>query len=128
MDRAHQPSLYNGIVQTRILEWVAMPSSRESSQPSDRTQISRTAGRFFLPSEPAGKPVNNRTGSLSPFQQILGTQGLNRGLLHCRWILYQLIYQGSQFEIYQVLKRNRAYKHKLNIFNSVQQALINHSI
>ena len=33
------PSVY-GILQARILEWVAMPSSRELSQPRDRTCIS----------------------------------------------------------------------------------------
>ena len=31
----------------RILEWVAMPPFRGSSQPRDRTQVSCTAGRFF---------------------------------------------------------------------------------
>ena len=31
----------------RILEWVARPCSRESSQPRDRTQVSCIAGRFF---------------------------------------------------------------------------------
>ena len=36
-----------GILQARILEWVAMPSSRGSSQPRDRTQVSHIAGRFF---------------------------------------------------------------------------------
>ena len=35
------------ILQTRILEWVAVPFSRGSSQSRDRTQVSRTAGRFF---------------------------------------------------------------------------------
>ena len=35
------------ILQARILEWVAKPSSRESSQPRDRTQVSRITGRFF---------------------------------------------------------------------------------
>ena len=30
----------HGILQARILEWVSMPSSRGSSEPSDRTQIS----------------------------------------------------------------------------------------
>ena len=35
------------ILQARILEWVAMPSSRGSSQPRDQTQISHNAGRFF---------------------------------------------------------------------------------
>ena len=35
------------ILQARILEWVAFSFSRGSSQPRDRTQISRIAGRFF---------------------------------------------------------------------------------
>ena len=34
-------------------------------------------------------------GSLSLLQQIFPTQESNRGLLHCRQILYQLSYQGS---------------------------------
>ena len=36
-----------GILQARTLKWVAFPSSRGSSQPRDRTQVSRIAGRFF---------------------------------------------------------------------------------
>ena len=35
------PSVH-GILQARILEWVAMPSSRGSSQPKDQTQVSCT--------------------------------------------------------------------------------------
>ena len=37
----------HGILQARILEWVAVPFSRGSFQPSDRTQVSRIAGEFF---------------------------------------------------------------------------------
>ena len=37
----------HGILQTRILEWVAFPFSKESFQPSDQTQVSSIAGRFF---------------------------------------------------------------------------------
>ena len=37
----------HGILQARTLEWVAFPFSRGSSQPSDRTQVSHIAGRFF---------------------------------------------------------------------------------
>ena len=39
--------IIHGIFQTRILEWVAVPLSSRSSQPSDRTQISHIAGWFF---------------------------------------------------------------------------------
>ena len=43
------PMVYtvHGILQARILEWVAFPFSRGSSQPKDRTQVSHKAGRFF---------------------------------------------------------------------------------
>ena len=37
----------HGILQARILDWVAIPFSRGSSQPRDWTQVSRMAGRFF---------------------------------------------------------------------------------
>ena len=37
----------HGMLQARILEWVAFPFSRGSSQPRDRTQVSCIAGRFF---------------------------------------------------------------------------------
>ena len=44
---AHQAPLSMGILQARILERIAMPSSRGSSQPRDQTQISLIAGGFF---------------------------------------------------------------------------------
>ena len=36
-----------GILQARILEWVAFPFPQGSSQPKDRTQVSCIASRFF---------------------------------------------------------------------------------
>ena len=48
-----------------------------------------------LPAEPQGKPKNTGVSSLFILQQIFPTQESNRGLLYCRWILYQLSYQGS---------------------------------
>ena len=39
---------------------------------------------------------NTGAGSLSLLQGIFPTQGLNPGLPHCRWILYQLRHKGSQ--------------------------------
>ena len=44
---AHQAPLSMGILQAGILEWVAMPSSRASSQSRDRTQVFHIAGGFF---------------------------------------------------------------------------------
>jgi len=37
----------HGILQARILKWVAFPFFRRSSQPRDRTQVSHIVGRFF---------------------------------------------------------------------------------
>ena len=37
----------HGILQARILEWVAIPFSRRSAWPRDQTQVSCIAGRFF---------------------------------------------------------------------------------
>ena len=39
--------IVHGILQARVLEWVAFSFSRRSSQPKDRIQVSRTAGGFF---------------------------------------------------------------------------------
>ena len=39
--------LVHGILQTRILKWVAFSFSRGSSQPRDQTQVSHIVGRFF---------------------------------------------------------------------------------
>ena len=44
---ACQDPLSMGILQARILEWVALPSSRISSHPRDQTQASHISGRFF---------------------------------------------------------------------------------
>ena len=45
-----------GILQAKILEWVAFPFSRGSSQPRDRTQVSCIA-LDSLPAEPQGKHI-----------------------------------------------------------------------
>ena len=39
--------IVHGILQAKILEWVAFPFSRASSQAKDRTQLSHITGRFF---------------------------------------------------------------------------------
>ena len=57
----------HGILQARILVWVAMSSSRGSSQSRDQTCISCIAGRFFT-AEQSGKP--NSTKEMMPKQQI----------------------------------------------------------
>ena len=48
MDCSLPGSSVRGILQARILELVAIPFSRRSSQSRDQTQFSSTAGRFFI--------------------------------------------------------------------------------
>ena len=47
MDRGAWWAIVHGILQARILEWEAVPFSKGSSQPRDRTWVSCRAGRFF---------------------------------------------------------------------------------
>ena len=47
MDCSLPGSSVHGILQARILEWVAISFSRGSSQPRDKTQVSCIAGSFF---------------------------------------------------------------------------------
>ena len=84
----------HGILQARILEWVAFPFSRGSSQPADQPSSPKFKV-VSLPAEPQGKPKNTGVGSLSFLRSIFPTQGSNPGLPHCRQILYQLSHKGS---------------------------------
>ena len=84
--------IVHGIFQARILEWVAILFSRGSYQPRDQLPALQADS---LPTEPPGMPKNTAVGSLSLLQGIFPTQESNQGLLHCRWILYQLNYQGN---------------------------------
>ena len=45
------------------------------------------------PAEPQGQSKNTGVGSRSLLQGIFLTQESNQGLLHCRWILYQVYWQ-----------------------------------
>ena len=55
MDCSPLDSSVHGILQARILQWVAISFSRESSRPRDRTHVSCIAGRFFT-TEPLRSP------------------------------------------------------------------------
>ena len=76
----------HGILQARILEWVAFPVPRGSSNPGIKPRSPALQGDF-LPAEPQGKPKNTGMGSLSLLQWIFPIQESNQGLLHCRQIL-----------------------------------------
>ena len=60
-----------GILQARILEWVAFPFSRGFFQPEIKSR-SPTLQVDSLPVEPQGKPKNTGAGSLSLLQYVSG--------------------------------------------------------
>ena len=125
MDLGLPSSSFHGIFQARILEWVAISFSRGSSQLRNRTWVSCVVHIFFTnwatrealiqwkwkslncvqvlqPHEqysPWNSPGQNTgVGSHSLLQGIFPTQMSNQGLLHYRWILYQMSHQEcSQF-------------------------------
>ena len=80
----------HGILQAKILEWVAFPFSRGSFQPQYPDLLADS-----LPAEPQEESRYIGMGSVFLLQQIFLTQISNWGLLHCRQILYQLSYQES---------------------------------
>ena len=70
----------HGILQARILEWVAFSSPGDLPNPGIKPR-SPTLQIDSLPAEPQGKPKNTGMGSLSLLQQILLIQESNQGLL-----------------------------------------------
>ena len=98
----------------KILEWVAVPSSRGSSQPRERTQVSHITGGFFT-IWATKKSKNTGVDSLSLLQGIFLIQESTQGLLHCRQILYQLSYQADMrqtaWQVDSELLQNWGYSH-----------------
>ena len=87
----------HGLIQSmefsRPEKWSGKPFPSPGDLPKPASELkSPTLQADSLPAEPQGEPKNT---SWSLLQWIFPTQETNRGLLHCRWILYQLSYQGS---------------------------------
>ena len=68
--------IVHGILQVRILEWVAFPFSRKFPNPGIEPRSSALHAAS-LTAEPPGKPKNTGVGSLSLLQHIFRTQELN---------------------------------------------------
>ena len=81
MDCSPPSSSIHGILQARILEWVAVSFSRASSRPRDRSQVSHIAGRRF--NLCATKKVQNL---------VLGCNLKNNGMISVH-------FQGKPFNI-----------------------------
>ena len=86
MDRGIWWAKVRGILQARILKWVAVLSSGDLPNPGIEPR-SHTLQVDALPAELPGKPNNTGASNLSPSLGDLPDPGVKRGLLHCRWIL-----------------------------------------
>ena len=76
-----------------LLAYILYRRLEKESESRSVTSDSLQAHGLYNPWNSPGQ--NTGVGSLSLLQQISPTQKSNRGLLHCRLILYQLSYQGS---------------------------------
>ena len=81
--------------------WTGLPCPPPADLPNPGIEPkSLTLQTDSLPTKSPGKPKKTGVGSLPFLQGNFPTQGSNWGLLHCRWILYQLsIYNGILFSI-----------------------------
>ena len=68
---------------------------RYQSESESRSVVSNSLWPPGLHSPRNSPGQNTGVGSLSLLQGIFPTQGSNPGLLHCRWVLYQLSHKGS---------------------------------
>ena len=91
----------HGILQARILEWVAFPSPGDLPNLAIKPRCPALQVDS-LSAEPQGKPKNTGVCSLPLLQWIFLTQESNQGLPHCRQILYQLSYQRSPGKYYLI--------------------------
>ena len=95
----------HGILQARVLEWGAIAFSETSPRDTNFKSESESHSVMSDSLQPHGlyspwnfPDQNTGVGSPSLLQGIFPTQGSNWGLLHCRWILYQLSYQGRCYK------------------------------
>ena len=86
-----------GILQARILEWAAMPSSRGSSQPKDQTQVSCIAGRFFT-DWATTKPQEYWSGLPCPSPGDLPDPGIEPGASALQVDTLPAVLQGSPIQ------------------------------
>ena len=89
MDCSPPGSSVRGILQARILEWVAIPFQGIFPNQGSNPGLPQLRADSLL-SEPPRKPKNTGVGGLSHLYGNFLSRELNRGLLHCR-----LSYQGS---------------------------------
>ena len=81
------------ILGTSVLPWLFYAHWKSESESHSVVSDSLRPHRLYSPWNSPGQNIG--VGSLSLLQGIFPAQGLNPGLPHCRWILYQLSHRGS---------------------------------
>ena len=85
----------------QILYWLSYMSEWVSESCSVRSDSLRLHGLYSSWNSPG---QNTRVGSLSHLQGIFPTQGSNSGIPHCRQIPYQLSHKGSPLSLHRAWK------------------------
>ena len=114
--RARRAPLFMGFSQHKY--WSGLPFPPPEDLPDPGIKRGSPALQVdSLPNELQGKPKNTGVSRLSLLQLIFLTQESNGGLLHCRWILYQLSYQGKKvsFKFQNKTKQSATYKDMFNV-------------
>ena len=101
--------IVHGILQARILEWVAFPFPGYLHNPGTEPR-SPPLQADSLRAKPQGKPKSTGVGSLSLLQQIHPSQESYWDLLHYRWILYKLSYQEYASKFGKLISGHRTKK------------------
>ena len=93
------------------------------SESESHSVISDSLQRHGLHSPWDSPGQDTGVGSLSLLQGIFPTQGSNPGLLHCRWILYQLSHKGSP-KYYIAVKKKREHGRYTFVAEDLQDKLL----
>ena len=99
----------HGILQARVLEWrdESETTPFQGGLPNPEIEpISPALGVDSLPAKPPGKPKSTGDSNLFLLRHIFLSRESNRGLLHFRWIRYQMSYQGSQAQESESVSRS----------------------
>ena len=91
---AHQAPLSMGILQARILDWVAIFSSTVSSWPRDRTWISHIAGGFFTiwasrEAHTNSQKVHEKMLNMATIREVKIKSQREITLHHLEWLLWK---------------------------------------
>ena len=91
---AHQAPLSMGILQARILDWVAIFSSTVSSWPRDRTRISHIAGGFFTiwasrEAHTNSQKVHEKMLNMATIREVKIKSQREITLHHLEWLLWK---------------------------------------